>query len=333
MKNLPTPTKLFPYPNSWYVIENSEHLKRGQLVKKQIAGKEFVLFRTDSGVACLADAYCPHLGGNFAHGGHIEGENIVCPFHHFCFDTKGNCTKTGYGTKPPPKAVLKTYHIEEKNGFILYWHHEQGAAPTWTVPATDNEGWTAIKTRDFILNSHPQETTENSVDVGHFSIVHKYSNIRQSKELATDGAYLNASYQFNRAAEGFLGKGAQGIEANISIHVYGLGYSFVEVDLAEMELKLKQYVLPTPIGKNKIHLKVGMSINKALKPAKIHPILPFFPKNILLNILLSKSFSVYVNDISQDFEIWENKAYIKNPALAKGDGPIGKYRQWAKQFY
>ena len=23
-------------------------------------------------------------------------------------DTKGTCTKTGYGTKPPPKAILKT---------------------------------------------------------------------------------------------------------------------------------------------------------------------------------------------------------------------------------
>ena len=24
---------------------------------------------------------------------------------------------------------------------------------------------------------------------------------------------------------------------------------------------------------------------------------------------------------------------MDNPALAKGDGPIRKYRQWAKQFY
>ena len=24
---------------------------------------------------------------------------------------------------------------------------------------------------------------------------------------------------------------------------------------------------------------------------------------------------------------------MDNPALAKGDGPIGKYRQWARQFY
>jgi len=25
--------------------------------------------------------------------------------------------------------------------------------------------------------------------------------------------------------------------------------------------------------------------------------------------------------------------YVDNPALAKGDGPVGRYRQWARQFY
>lgn len=333
MEQMPTPVKLFPYPNSWYVIENSDKLKSGQLMEKQIAGKQFVLFRTDTGVACLADAYCPHLGGHFAHGGHIEGETIVCPFHYFCFDTNGTCVKTGYGTKPPPKAVLKTYSIQEKNGFILYWHHQQQEQPHWEVPITEDTNWTEIKTADYLLSSHPQETTENSVDVGHFSVVHKYSNITTLKELNADGAYLNASYGFNRAPEGFIGKGTQGIKAEINIHVHGLGYSFVEVDLPEMKLKTRQYVFPMPVDENKINLKIGMSVNKNFKSSKIHPALSLLPKKMLVNILLNKAFTGYANDVKQDFKIWENKVYMENPALAKGDGPIGKYRQWAKQFY
>ena len=333
MEQMPTPTKLFPYPSSWYVIENSENLKPLQLINKKIAGKEFVLFRTEKGEVCLADAYCPHLGGHFAHGGHIEGENIVCPFHYFCFDTKGACTKTGYGTKPPPKAVLKTYSIQEKNGFIIYWHDENGNSPLWEVPVTDDDNWTEIRTADFLLNSHPQETTENSVDVGHFSVVHKYSNITTIKELNADGAYLNASYGFNRAPEGFIGKGTKGIKAEINIHVHGLGYSFVEVDLPEMQLKTRQYVFPTPVGDDKINLKIGMSVNKNFNASKIHPALSLLPKKMLTKILLNKAFAGYVNDVSQDFKIWENKVYMDFPALAKGDGPIGKYRQWAKQFY
>lgn len=333
MEQMPTPTKLFPYPNSWYVIENSDNLKSKQVISKKIAGKELVLFRTVSGEACLVDAYCPHLGGHLAHGGHVEEETIVCPFHYFCFDTKGTCTKTGYGTKPPPKAILKTYPIQEKNGFILYWHHEQNAQPIWEVPVTNDDDWTEIKTTDFLLRSHPQETTENSVDVGHFSVVHKYSNITTLKELNDDGAYLNACYGFNRAPEGFIGKGTQGIKAEINIHVHGLGYSFVEVDLPEMQLKTRQYVFPMPIDENTINLKIGMSVNKKFKPSRIHPALSLLPKKMLTKILLNKAFDGYAHDVSQDFKIWENKVYMDFPALAKGDGPIGKYRQWAKQFY
>ena len=35
----------------------------------------------------------------------------------------------------------------------------------------------------------------------------------------------------------------------------------------------------------------------------------------------------------QDFPIWEHKHYRERPALAVGDGPIGLYRRWARQFY
>ena len=35
----------------------------------------------------------------------------------------------------------------------------------------------------------------------------------------------------------------------------------------------------------------------------------------------------------QDRAIWENKIWLPVPALAEGDGPIGRYRQWARQFY
>jgi len=37
--------------------------------------------------------------------------------------------------------------------------------------------------------------------------------------------------------------------------------------------------------------------------------------------------------VQKDIEIWKYKRYLKHPALAEGDGPIGLYRKWAKQFY
>jgi len=31
--------------------------------------------------------------------------------------------------------------------------------------------------------------------------------------------------------------------------------------------------------------------------------------------------------------VWQHKRYVQPPILAEGDGPAGKYRQWARQFY
>ena len=97
------PIPLKPYPNGWYVLANSQDVIKGQILSKKLAGKELVVFRTDSGKISVSDAYCPHMGGHFGYGGSVEGETIKCPFHHFCFDTDGTCTSTGYGTKPSPK--------------------------------------------------------------------------------------------------------------------------------------------------------------------------------------------------------------------------------------
>ncbi|HAP68965.1 MAG TPA: (2Fe-2S)-binding protein, partial [Flavobacteriales bacterium] len=104
---------LHPYPDSWYVLGLSDEIKPGTLANKNLAGREIVLFRTESGKLHAIDAYCPHLGAHLGHGGTIEGEDIKCPFHGFCFNGAGECTKTGYGTKPPPTAKAKTWEVRD----------------------------------------------------------------------------------------------------------------------------------------------------------------------------------------------------------------------------
>lgn len=323
-------TKLHPYPTGWYVLGKCDDVKNGTLLTKQFTGKDVVLFRTQSGKLSVVDAYCPHMGAHFGHGGDVVGETIRCPFHYFCFDTQGTCTSTGYNTAPPTKAVLKTYHHKEINGFIIVWHDIKGNEPGWHIPETDNTGWSEVMTTDFLLNSHPQETTENSVDVGHFSVVHKYTNVHDLKELKAEGPYLNASYGFNREG-GILNN--TGIKAQIDIHVHGLGYSFVEVTLPEMGLHTRQYVFPTPIADGKINLKIGMSVKKIEKPSKLNPLLAVVPKSLVNKLVLKQAFKGYAHDVSQDFDVWQHKIFIEQPALAMGDGPIIKYRKWARQFY
>lgn len=318
-------------PNSWYVLAKSDNVKPGQILNLQLAGKNVVIFRTESGKICVSDAYCPHMGGHFGYGGKVEGENIKCPFHFFCFDTEGNCTETGYGTKPSPKLKLHVWPSEEKNGFILVYYHSQKQAPEWSVPAIDTDGWNPIITADIPLNSHPQEITENSVDVGHFTIVHGFQNVSTIKELTIEGHYLNTKYGMQR--KGTLLNQAGHLNMEIDIHVFGLGYSLVEVYIPEYDLHTRQFIFPVPLESDKLSLKAGMSVKKSKRLSSFHPILKLIPFNLLNKIISKQAFKGFFHDLSQDFKIWQYKAYVTPPVLAKGDGPVMQYRNWASQFY
>ncbi|MFN8284659.1 MAG: Rieske 2Fe-2S domain-containing protein [Chitinophagales bacterium] len=322
---------LKPFPNGWYMVAHSNEIKNGEIITKRFAGKDIILFRTESGKLAITEPYCPHMGGHFGYGGKVEGESIKCPFHHFCFDTKGDCTATGYGSKPSSKLKLPVYHSDEKNNLVLIWFDEKNNAPTWFVPQEDWTDWTEVLFAEYDLNSHPQETTENSVDVGHFSIVHGYTGVETLHEMESHDHYLYAKYAMHRVAD-FVGK-KKNIRTEFNVNVHGLGYSFVSAEIPELNFKMRNFVLPTPKENGKLKLTIGASIKKLENREKISPLLKIVPKELATKLVLKKTFEGYCHDVSQDFKIWENKIYIDPPILAKGDGPVAQYRMWAQQFY
>lgn len=319
-----------PYPNGWYAVGFSDELQRGKLIARPLAGDDIIVFRTTSGQVCAAHAYCPHMGAHLGHGGRIEGELLRCPFHGFCYDTNGTCVKTGYGSPPPPKARLSLLPVREKHGILLVYYHAQGQPPIWEIPDLEFNEWTPLYYRGFTLYDHPQETTENSVDIGHFAFVHGYEQVAMTRDALTDGVYLSTAYRARRRFP-ILGKN-NWIDFEYETHIYGLGYSLVHVNVPRFNLIGRLWVLPTPIDHKRVRLYLAVRTQKT-KSRNIHPALALFPSSLLNPILARGLLAGLAHDAGQDFEIWQNKKYIHPPALAKGDGPIGKYRQWAKQFY
>jgi len=321
-----------PYPKSWYVVALSTDIKPGTITELQFCGQQTVLYRTQSGRAVLAEAFCPHMGAHLAHGGKIDGESIQCPFHGFCFDPDGKCVKTGYGTKPPPQAKLKTWPINEVNGVIMAWHDEAGTAPDWNVPTLDWEGWTETKFADWRLPSHPQEIAENSADIGHFRHVHGYDDVKVFEEARTEGPVLFGKYGMSRIAS-FVGVGGSRVHAEFNFYEYGLGMAYVEAFVPKYGLHSRHFVYPMPIDGKDVQLRIAVSVKEAFDPGKINPLLRIVPKKVLLYFILGGYYREYKRDVSDDFKVWSNKVYIHPPALAQGDGPVVLYRKWAAQFY
>jgi nitrite reductase/ring-hydroxylating ferredoxin subunit len=311
-----------PFPNGWFVFGMSDELVPGKLLARKFMGQEVTVFRTQTGQAFAVDSYCPHLGAHFGYGATVQGDALQCAFHGFQYDGTGACVRTGYDSPIPPKAKLRTWPLREQNGFLLVYHHLNGDLPDWDVPPVDTMEWTPLIYKSFTLNDHPQETTENSVDLGHFAYVHQYRLPRTLKEFETDGTFLSTSYAVRRALRLF-GLEVSEYDFAFETRIYGLGYSLVDVNVPLFRVTARLWVLPTSIDAERITLRL------ALRMKKWRSALGALASPLTARLILNG----FVGDASQDFPIWENKRYTQPPALAKGDGPIGKYRQWAKQFY
>lgn len=321
-----------PIPNSWYAVAFSSELEPGAVLARKLAGQEVVVFRTRSGKPCVMDAYCPHLGAHLGMGGKIDGETIRCPFHDFRFDTAGTCIATSYGTKPPPTARARVWPLREVNGIVFVYYDSRNLPPPWEPPALDCANWTAPIFKVFDIHDHPQETVENGVDIGHFAVVHGYSAVNLRRDLRIDGSTFHVSYAARRPMP-YLGALGAKVDFAFDLNIYGLGFSLVNVAVPTFGIQARLFVLARPTVTERIELALALSLRRIDDPASVHPLARMVPRPILNAVLARAIFEGFVHDTQQDFLIWEHKRYVHPPALAEGDGPIGRFRIWARQFY
>jgi nitrite reductase/ring-hydroxylating ferredoxin subunit len=341
-------------PAGWFAIAHRGELRGGRAVPRRLAGRELAVFCTASGRVAALPGYCPHLGAHLGHGGRVEGETLVCPFHGFRFDASGRCVGTAYGSPPPRGLVTSCVDVRVVGDVVLAWHSPDGRGPTFEVPASSAEDlgpWRFARRR---LTGHPQDTTENSVDLGHFSTLHGYAEVEQIAPLEVDGARLRIAYRARRPAR-VLRSGRPGLEILYEIEAWGLGWSRVDVTVPRYGIRLGQLVLSTPTAPGRVDVLLGAAVTGAVTGAGGEPsqdaaapptaaveVASPAVQRTVERLVAGRGFRVaaasglllaVVVDVAQDARIWRHKTYVDQPALAVGDGPIVPYRRWAQQFY
>lgn len=319
------PEAFLPYPQGWFCIGFSYEWQPGAVHTRSFAGKEVVVYRTHRGAMRAISPYCPHLGAHLGVGGRVFGEDLVCPFHQFAFGTDGSCVRTPYG--PPPRANLDQLPLRESNGIVFLWHSPHGGPPTWEVPEVSTEGFSPLVCRTTALIGHPQEVCENSVDYGHFVQLHGFSAMEATSPPVTDGPFFNTE-GFARSTVPGLGN----IDIDNTMKLWGLGCVKVTGRLPEYGVVIHTWGMPTPVAPWKIHFRIATSCSVEAPKYLPEPLRSATSRN-LAKIVCRKISSEVIKVTIDDLAIWQHKKYLTHPRLIKGDGPIGPFRQWARQFY
>ncbi len=307
----------FPFssnPVGWFAVAYSHDLAVGGVLPLSYLGTDLVAFRAEDGTAHVLDAHCPHLGAHLGHGGVVEGNCIRCPFHAWTFSGDGACTRVPYAKKIPPLARIEPWPVCERNGFLFVHYHPLGEAPTWDIPSFSEVGsdeWTSLEHCRWKIRTNIHELAENAFDSAHFHILHRMKTVPNPK-LDLTGPFFHMVN--DTQMETPFGTG---IDGTLDIHSYGLGCGTARLTgMIETLLFTNQ----TPIDDEYVDVRFSFTVKKLPSPEATEMIRQGFRDELS-------------HEVEQDIRIWENKVFHERPVLCDGDGPIGQFRRWTKQFY
>lgn len=324
-----------PFPEGWYFIASRRSIHKAGLFQKTWMGEEIIAWCGGEGRVCVAEATCAHLGAHLgpAAGGRVRNGRLVCPFHGFEYDATGQCVATPFAAAPE-SARLRVFETREVLGMVFAWWGHEGRPPQWSLPedpATDS-GWSEPGFRSVRFPGHPQETTENSVDIAHLRYVHDYDNVSRVGRVSVDGAHLEVCFDFTRTST-LGGLGRLALDASAVTHVFGLGYSYVEIREHSIGMDARLWILATPVDGTLIDVVLVGQVRAIRDPKRLRVLLRLVPPALRAGIVNELLLTLQKRDVLQDVVIWSRKRYRSRPPLCRSDGEIGLYRRYCEQFY
>ena len=293
-------SSLFPFPEGWYFVASRRTIEKKKLLRRTWLGEQVVIWCNESGDVCVAEAVCPHLGADLSPeaGGRVRNGCLVCPFHGFEYDVTGRCVATPYA--PAPKSArLRVFETRDILGLVFAWRGNGGRPPQWdlSAPPADGSDWSEMEFWNVRFPGHPQETTENSVDLGHLRYVHGYDSVKGVGPVSVDGAYLRSCFDFKRT-QTVAGIRAFSYDVSAVTHVHGFGYSFVEVREHAIGMDTRLWVLATPIDGEIVEMTLVSQVRKLLRPKRPIVGMRFLPPRLRTRVMNKIIIAAQKRDVS-----------------------------------
>lgn len=317
------------FARGWHCLGLAAPFRDGTPHEVEAFGTKLVVFQgADRGELAVLNAYCPHMGGNLAHGT-VKGDTVACPFHDWRWSGDGRCAAIPYARRVPPRAKTRAWTTLERNGQLYVWHDPEGnpPPPEVTIPViegVDDPEWSRWSWNSLrVENSNCREIVDNVVDMAHFYYVH-YAFPHYFKNVF-DGHVATQYMESTPRGDVDLGTLSTGGGLRSDASYYGPSYMIDKLwsDVGSgVELESVLINCHYPIDENSFLLMYGAIVKK----------LPGMTDEQAAEAARLTAEGLAVG-FEQDVEIWKNKTRIDNPLLTEEDGPVYQLRRWYEQFY
>jgi 3-ketosteroid 9alpha-monooxygenase subunit A len=249
---------------------------------------------------------------------HVADSDEVEPGRERTFRYFGRELRCGRDKHGRPRATCegRAWPIDERNGSLLVYFDgvEPGREPDWRVPhleACSSPRWLRHAERRWTVRCPPQELAENIVDTAHIKFLHGADRIPELERAEGVG------HRFIVETRTPSDDRAAAFVSRFRVTEHALGYSAFEFFGAVEALVLARR---TPIDPETIDLRVSFHLRKGEDPRATRAIGDAF-------------VSRFSAEVEADIPILEHKIHVHPPLLCDGDGPIGAWRSWCRQFY
>lgn len=311
------------YPRGWFVVAESSELDKGPMAVT-FFGKDFALYRGQSGRVVMLDAYCKHMGTHLtasksAHivstNEFIEGDSIRCPYHAWKYGPDGQLEDIPYQPGLCPKsAAINAYTVKEVMGCVLMWHDPEGGEPEFQPPFL--EAWDAPNAVHWELDHlgeipiHNIEILDNMSDVRHLGPTHgspcEYfeNEFRDHMVIQRQGGFLDL-YQ-----------------AHLDTVTWYTGPGLLLSKQTFNGVVMYEFIANTPVKDGFTKAWHGaLSFGQSTPPSEQDI------KNA------REAQAGVLAAFATDFEVWKHKAPAITVMQTKNDGNFKTLRKWVGQFY
>jgi len=319
----------FPYKSyarGWYQIAWSAELRPGTVRPAKYFDQHLVVYRSESGKAVVMEAHCLHMGAHLAYGGRVDGEDIVCPFHAWKWNSQGANVDIPYSKKKCVSAKLRTRPVIERSGLVLMWYHPQHEAPPFEPPPKaefEDPGFypmyphgTAKDTVPF----PPQLLSENGVDWPHLKYVHNWG----AGEFGCE-RFEDCGNSFNIKIFGAIETPKGTARLTSEMNKWGVGLNYATLS----GLRDFGFVVGmTPIDEAQTEIRLSAAVRRKTGDTSDTP------DKFAAAIIAGQIAEILGNRPGGDRMIWEHMQYKVNPLLVPEEvqGTLA-LRRWLDKFY
>lgn len=127
----------------WHPVALSASIEPGSSAGTHVGGKEFVVWRDNSGAPHVWEDRCPHRGMKLSFG-FVRGDHIACLYHGWQYDMAGRCRYIPAHPEinVPPSITVRVYGTVEAAGMI--WTTTE---PTESAPPAPQEAGEIVPVR------------------------------------------------------------------------------------------------------------------------------------------------------------------------------------------